>query len=406
MSTQAGSRSLGAGRTGGVASVPPPPRHRVIGPRATGKRKVGILAPSYGMEHLSYAMDVPGVQYFQPQPVTLRRLAPQSQFWLYTPFVLGPRTDLLHTFNQLPVNRRFVVSFEMELPRNLGTPAAWQDRYSRKVLGSDRCRQILPMSDAARNFFMRRIAPQDRTMMSSKTDVFRGAVSAPDPSWQREERRPGDPIRLLFVGGEGLRKGLGAAVSAVDRLNAGGIETHLTVISRVTEETYAVPGVHFPGAELSERLQKAAWITQHASLPNHEVRALMMRHDALVLPSVDESLGWVVIEAGLSGLPVIASDMFAIPELVTHGKTGWLLPMELDADRRWRHLARPSARDNWDGLQTGFAAGITRAVEDIAADVDLVPRYGAAARAKLEPIYLPEQAARHLEAIYTRALER
>lgn len=292
----------------------------------------------------------------------------------------------------------------MELPRNLGRKSPWQDRFSFRQLMSDRCRRILPMSDAARNFFLRRASAAGFGELESKTEIFRGAVSLPPSERPRAESGPGAPIKLLFVGGEGLRKGLTAAVSAVEQLNAAGIETHLTAVSRVTEQTYAVPGHHFPGSDLASRIQNSPHIRQILRAPNQAVRAMMLEHDALVLPSVDESLGWVVIEAGLSGLPVIASDMFAIPELIQHHVSGWLLPMELDEDRRWLHLAKPTARDQWDKLQDSFASGIVSAVEEMAGDSTLSLRYGAAAKAALEPLYAPDQAALRLKTIYEAAL--
>ena len=39
----------------------------------------------------------------------------------------------------------------------------------------------------------------------------------------------------------------------------------------------------------------------------------------------------MLIEAALFGCPAIASRAFAIPELVQHGKTGWLLDRPTDA---------------------------------------------------------------------------
>jgi glycosyltransferase involved in cell wall biosynthesis len=61
-----------------------------------------------------------------------------------------------------------------------------------------------------------------------------------------------------------------------------------------------------------------------------------MRAAALfVLPSRNEGLGLVLLEAGLAGCPVVASDVGGVGEIVTRGETGWLVrpddPAELAA---------------------------------------------------------------------------
>jgi len=49
-------------------------------------------------------------------------------------------------------------------------------------------------------------------------------------------------------------------------------------------------------------------------------------YDVFVLPSLNEGMGRVLIEAMALGKPIVASDIGGIPDLVTHGKNGFLVP--------------------------------------------------------------------------------
>jgi|GEM_PF-2032797 len=57
-------------------------------------------------------------------------------------------------------------------------------------------------------------------------------------------------------------------------------------------------------------------------VPHEQMTDIYARHDALVLPSHNEAIGFVVIEAMVSGLSVIVSDTVGATTYIEEGKTG------------------------------------------------------------------------------------
>lgn len=66
---------------------------------------------------------------------------------------------------------------------------------------------------------------------------------------------------------------------------------------------------------------RVSWLGMRRDVPD-----LLRRADALVLPSRREGMPLVIVEALACGVPTIASRVGGIPEVVSEGRNGWLLP--------------------------------------------------------------------------------
>lgn len=77
--------------------------------------------------------------------------------------------------------------------------------------------------------------------------------------------------------------------------------------------------------ELADELEIAGRVQFLESTPS--IEKFMSVADLLLVPSEQESFGLVALEAMASGVPVVASRVGGLPELVEEGKTGFLRPM-------------------------------------------------------------------------------
>ena len=141
---------------------------------------------------------------------------------------------------------------------------------------------------------------------------YGGPAPMPVGELVADHRRGGAPLRVLFAGSLGQRKGISYLLDAVGRL---GTHVELTLLG-----TKTVDGC----APLEHAVRAHRWIP---SLPHAAVLAEMSRQDVLVFPSLFEGFGLVIAEALSRGLPVITTAHTAGPDLLDDGVDGFLVPI-------------------------------------------------------------------------------
>jgi glycosyltransferase involved in cell wall biosynthesis len=133
------------------------------------------------------------------------------------------------------------------------------------------------------------------------------------------EIEPDTPV-LLYVGRFTEVKRIPLLIEAYERARPGFIQRAPLVI---------VGG--FPNEFEGERPQDAIARTGARDVHltgwhNHdELPDILNACDTLVLPSVREQFGQVIVEAMACGVPAIAVDAYGPAEIVDHGETGWLV---------------------------------------------------------------------------------
>jgi glycosyltransferase involved in cell wall biosynthesis len=117
-------------------------------------------------------------------------------------------------------------------------------------------------------------------------------------------------LKVLFIGGLSQRKGLSYLFDAVEGMQN---KVELTVVGHKAVSNCNV---------LNLALEKHKWIP---SLSHDQVLACMREHDVFVFPSLFEGFGLVITEAMSQGVPVITTDRTAGPDIINHGKDGWIV---------------------------------------------------------------------------------
>lgn len=183
-------------------------------------------------------------------------------------------------------------------------------------------------------------------------DTFRPLLK---PFARRALNLDGLPV-VLYVGRLGPEKGVEQLLEAVAIVAR---EWPIQVVIVGGEDVDKGEMEHLQS--LSRKLGIADMIRFHSSVEQDELPLYYSSADVLVLPSQYETFGLVAAEALACGLPVIASPVGAIPQLVQEGKTGFILNSSEPAD-----LANILARFiNDEDLRQRLAASARTAVTNL-----------------------------------------
>jgi glycosyltransferase involved in cell wall biosynthesis len=201
-------------------------------------------------------------------------------------------------------------------------PAPWQSRAAALIVESAALRSadlVVCTSETT----SRTVRPLPRKNVPIK--VVRPGCDTqalcPTPSHIGTEGR----LRLLIVGHWTPRKGILIALATLARLGPG--VTLDLVGDQDRDPAYA--------ARVGSALQDPALagrVRVHGRVPDNVLANLYATADALLLPSTHEGYGMVLAEALAAGLPIVATRVGAVPEVVRHGfEAELVLPGDVEA---------------------------------------------------------------------------
>lgn len=160
--------------------------------------------------------------------------------------------------------------------------------------------------------FSRQMHLQEGYVRPEKITVLPPGIPYPQVSCRDQS----DTITFLFVGRDFERKNGPLVLEAFRRIHTKYPHTRLLLIGQPAD-----------GHSINE-----SGVIHREFVPRDELlRDIYPQADVLLLPSKAEGFGLVIVEAMAMGLPTIAVEAWAMPEIIQHGENGLLIqPDSLD----------------------------------------------------------------------------
>jgi glycosyltransferase involved in cell wall biosynthesis len=222
------------------------------------------------------------------------------------------------------------------------------------------------ISDFARAQLMRLVEPE----YWAKLQIVHCGVEPAAYSAERLPRPAGQPLRVLSVGRLDPMKGFSVLLEALADLRDEGVALNLTLVGDGPERARLEAAARRFG--LTERVRFTG------ALGAADVTGLLAEADLFCLPSFAEGVPVVLMEAMAAGLPVVATSVMGIPELVTDGRTGLL-------------------------VSPGRPEPLAKALRRLAGHAEMRHAFGTEGRAVVQAAFDVDDAARTLQRLFAAA---
>ncbi len=187
-----------------------------------------------------------------------------------------------------------------------GLPDGLQRLVRRIFRGADAVVALSP--------YWRDVVVDQLQVSSERTVIIANGAPAAKISSRPIEALP----TIAFLGALGSRKGVDVLVDALGRLATKGLAFRAVLAGDGDDKADYIKQIAEFG--LSESVTFPGWLDAAA------VDRLLGEADLLVLPSRAENQPIAILEAMARGLPVVSTRVGAIPEQVTHGESGLIVP--------------------------------------------------------------------------------
>ncbi len=288
--------------------------------------KVG-LTEAHGMAQELRDNPPTGVQYSFLQPVT-------GKFrWLKSPIKGFMREyessdcDLIEAIlSPISTNKQWILSlsnFQEAIAFNilgLPLPRAFRTAYITSLLCRENCRKIYFWSQAGFRSMVDYGGIKDQQILGKTEVIYPGIREVSSDRIRYSDRV--DDTTMLFSG-YFFRKGGVNVVDAFEEIQK--VYPRVKLRLCCSEEIDFVTENHSLKQEYLEKIKNNSGIQMGRATRQELFSQILPETDIFLIPTYVETFGFAILEAMSFGLPIISTTHFAIPEMIQHEASGFLI---------------------------------------------------------------------------------
>jgi glycosyltransferase involved in cell wall biosynthesis len=168
----------------------------------------------------------------------------------------------------------------------------------------NRANCVIALGESIQNFLI-----HDLNVAAARVVQLTNGV--PCPPYRHQSLAGVSEFRLLFLGSQFERKGLADLMTALSLPAVASLPWRLIVAGGDDPDSYKTRALELG---IASRVEFTGWVSQEGAA------ALLASSHALILPSYDEGLPLVILEALGHGLPVVCTPVGEIPQFLTDGE--------------------------------------------------------------------------------------